>query len=115
MSEQGLHFDILTLNSYFFTMTATITSKGQITIPLAVRQHLGLKAGDRLEFDESAPILTARRAVDHKAWSATVQAWQKASARELKGHPWATATSASMMDDLRGGPVETIRPARSKA
>ena len=29
---------------------ATITSKGQITIPAAVRTALGLHAGDRIEF-----------------------------------------------------------------
>ena len=30
--------------------TATVTSKGQITIPLAVRQALGLHAGTQLDF-----------------------------------------------------------------
>ena len=35
--------------------TATLTSKGQITIPLAVRQKLGLDTGDRVEFVEFAP------------------------------------------------------------
>lgn len=30
--------------------TATITSKGQVTIPKQVRQHLHLGAGDRVEF-----------------------------------------------------------------
>lgn len=30
--------------------TATITSKGQITIPAAVRAVLGVEAGDRVEF-----------------------------------------------------------------
>lgn len=30
--------------------TATITSKGQVTIPTEVRSALGLKQGDRLEF-----------------------------------------------------------------
>ncbi|MDQ3460511.1 MAG: AbrB/MazE/SpoVT family DNA-binding domain-containing protein [Deinococcota bacterium] len=29
---------------------ATITSKGQITIPQEVRQRLGLKQGDQIEF-----------------------------------------------------------------
>jgi len=31
---------------------ATITSKGQITIPVQVRTALGLEAGDRIEFVE---------------------------------------------------------------
>ncbi len=29
---------------------ATVTSKGQITIPIEVRQDLGLHAGDRIDF-----------------------------------------------------------------
>ncbi|CAN7786460.1 AbrB/MazE/SpoVT family DNA-binding domain-containing protein [Caballeronia sp. LjRoot34] len=29
---------------------ATITSKGQVTIPVDVRNHLGLESGDRIEF-----------------------------------------------------------------
>ena len=31
--------------------TATITSKGQITIPQEVRQRLGLKQGDKVAFE----------------------------------------------------------------
>ena len=31
-------------------IAATVTSKGQVTIPQAIRQHLGLKRGDRVEF-----------------------------------------------------------------
>ncbi|WP_296658761.1 AbrB/MazE/SpoVT family DNA-binding domain-containing protein [Paraburkholderia sp.] len=32
---------------------ATITSKGQVTIPVDVRNHLGLESGDRIEFSFS--------------------------------------------------------------
>lgn len=32
--------------------TATLTSKGQITIPVAVRHSLGIETGDRVEFVE---------------------------------------------------------------
>ena len=35
--------------------TATVTSKGQITIPAKVRQALEVEAGDRVEFVEIEP------------------------------------------------------------
>ena len=46
---------------------ATITSKGQVTIPVEVRSALGLDAGDRIEFVEVAKgqfaIVAATRSV----------------------------------------------------
>jgi antitoxin PrlF len=36
-------------------ITATITGKGQITIPAEVRAALGLDTGDRIAFEEVAP------------------------------------------------------------
>ena len=47
-------------------MKATITSKGQITIPGAIRERLGLKAGQVLEFDEEAPYVKAHRVIDRE-------------------------------------------------
>jgi AbrB family looped-hinge helix DNA binding protein len=48
-------------------VTATVTSKGQITIPANVRQALQVAAGDRVEFVELAPgeylFLAANRSV----------------------------------------------------
>jgi AbrB family looped-hinge helix DNA binding protein len=47
--------------------TATVTSKGQITIPAKVRSALGLDAGDRVEFVElekgQFTMIAATRAV----------------------------------------------------
>ena len=46
--------------------SATITSQGQITIPKAIRDRLGLKAGDRVAFRERADgaIVVEADAVD---------------------------------------------------
>jgi antitoxin PrlF len=34
--------------------TATVTTKGQVTIPKSVREGLGVDAGDRVEFVEAS-------------------------------------------------------------
>jgi antitoxin PrlF len=35
-------------------MTTTVTSKGQVTIPKLVRDHLGIVAGSKVEFRRAA-------------------------------------------------------------
>ena len=49
-------------------MVATLTSKGQVTIPRTVRSHLRLNAGSRLDFiigeDGEVRLRTVRKSVD---------------------------------------------------
>lgn len=45
-------------------MKTTISSKGQITVPVKIRRKLGLEPGMTLEFDESSDFLLARPAFD---------------------------------------------------
>ena len=44
--------------------TATITTKGQITIPADVRQRMGLTTGDRIEFVEIEGGFAIKPALD---------------------------------------------------
>ena len=94
-------------------MTVTITSKGQITIPLRLRERLHLKVGDQLDFDESAPVLLARRVVNRREWEKTLKEWQTSAAGSLSGHPWLKESSGAIVDELRGGGVENP-PKRKK-
>lgn len=77
-------------------MKATLTSKGQITIPVHIRKRLHLKPGDVLEFDETAPFLKATRAIPAGAW----EQFGKTAA-----DPWEGLSVHEIMDELRG-PVE---------
>ena len=74
-------------------MKATLTSKGQITIPLNIRRRLGLQPGHVLEFDETVPFLKATRAIDPAAWN---QFGSKAK------NPWPELNSTAVLDKLRG-------------
>lgn len=74
-------------------MQSTLTSKGQITIPVALRRKLRLNAGDVLNFDEKAPFLKATKEIDYKRMRSTVGCLKK----ELKGK-----SVREWMDYLRG-------------
>jgi len=75
---------------------ATLTSKGQITIPIDIRNRLRLKPGDILEFDETAPYLKAIKTIEPEAW--------EQFGREAKD-PWKGMDVLQVMQELRG-PVE---------
>lgn len=74
-------------------MKSTITSKGQITIPAAIRARLHLEPGDVLEFDGEAPFLKACKAIPAGAWENFGKDWND---------PWPGQTMKEVMDDLRG-------------
>jgi antitoxin PrlF len=49
--------------SYHRSMKATVSEKGQVTIPKKLRERLGIRTGDVLDFDERAGELVARKAL----------------------------------------------------
>ena len=50
---------------------------------------------------------TARPVVNRDEWQKTLGDWQKSAAKALKGHPWKKQPSATLTDDLRGGPADS--------
>lgn len=80
--------------------TATVTSKGQVTIPVDVRTSLGLRAGSRLGF--------VRTAAGH--YEIRVET---ASIRDLKGivtAPSRPVTLEEMADAVAAGAAEVPDP-----
>jgi AbrB family looped-hinge helix DNA binding protein len=80
---------------YVVGMKATLTSKGQITIPAPIRKRLGLEAGQVLEFDETAPFLKAVPVFDEREMRSVI-----GIAKDRIGR-----STAEWLDETRG-PVE---------
>jgi AbrB family looped-hinge helix DNA binding protein len=74
-------------------MTATMTSKGQITVPVKIRRKLKLAAGSVLQFDEDAPFLKARQVFDEKKARAVLGCAKNALPGET-AQSWLSATRA---------------------
>jgi len=85
-------------------MKATVTSKGQITIPLPIRRKLKLHTGTVLEFDEDADCLNATKCVDAERMRSVIGIGQK---------EFAGKSVAEWMEVLRG-PVRLPRRKRRR-
>ncbi|MDB4609527.1 AbrB/MazE/SpoVT family DNA-binding domain-containing protein [Verrucomicrobia bacterium] len=73
-------------------MKSTLTSKGLLTIPKSIRDRMGLKAGDALEFDEQVTYLKAQRVFDEKRMRSVAGRGRNDNALSSKEH----------LDDMRG-------------
>ena len=85
-------------------MKATVTSKGQITIPLRIRRKLKLNTGTVLEFDEQSDYLKAIKCADPERAKSAIGIAQN----ELAGK-----STLEWLEYLRG-PVELARAKRRK-
>lgn len=83
-------------------MKATVTSKGQITIPQPIREKLRLEPGTVLDFDEHADHLKAKKAVDPERMRSVIGIG-RSELSDKSIEEW--------LDELRG-PVEL--PARAR-
>ena len=68
-------------------METTITRKGQVTIPVKVREKLKAKAGDLVAFDVTADRVTIRRVAPfdrewHAALAGTLDEWSSPEDQE---------------------------------
>ena len=61
--------------------TATLTSKGQVTVPRAIRKALGLDAGSQLSFELEGGDLRIRP-ISSKSWT---DLWELANAAPMPG------------------------------
>jgi antitoxin PrlF len=77
---------------------SAITTKGQATIPKAIREHLGLKSGDRIKFlihpDGSVVLLPTRSASVLRGIVKPRR--RRASIEEMKEAPAAGASAGAL-------------------
>ena len=83
-------------NSYHACMMkmATISEKGQVTIPKPLRDAFGIQPGDRLEFDVVGDAIRIRKSPDLDRLAA------------LYGSVRLPAPVDQLIDEMRGGPAD---------
>lgn len=72
--------------AFIFEEVSTITSKGQTTIPKAVRHALGVADGDKIAFRVDDKGVTLTRAVD-EASDPALTAFLSLLAKDIAAHP----------------------------
>ena len=76
-------------------MSATVTIKGQVTIPKSVRDHLGIVPGSQVDF---------RRTADGQILIEPAKAKPSSRFAKLRGHAGAGMTTEELMALTRGEP-----------
>src|SRR5207302_11460624 len=66
--EPTIDLDFRSRNSYHHGMKTTVSEKGQVTIPKAVRDKLGLLPGTEIDFEAIGGRLVGRKAVTEDAF-----------------------------------------------
>jgi AbrB family looped-hinge helix DNA binding protein len=54
--------DFISRNSYYLSMKSIVSEKGQVTIPKALRDRLGIRTGQVLDFRDERGQLVATKA-----------------------------------------------------
>jgi len=80
-------------------MKAKVTTKGQVTIPIAIRDRLGIRPGDELDFRAEDGCVVARKGIPAAAFDA-LRAHMRPSA--AAGDPFAGLSALETLDEMRG-------------
>lgn len=75
-------------------MKAIVSEKGQVTIPKPLRDRMGIRPGEVLEFSEERGCLLARKALERDPVDA------------LYGSLKLDRSVDEMIDEMRGGPAD---------
>jgi len=82
-------------------MKAVVSKKGQVTIPKPLRDRLGLRPGDTLEFAERAGVLVARKRAE-KRLSAIYDILRAGDSdqivRQARGADWTRRSDPDSLD-----------------
>lgn len=83
-------------------MATTVTIKGQVTLPKAVREAAGIKPGDKVDVRATAAGVFIKKAGPASDYAAKLEAI--ANRRLIRGE-----TTDEIMRELRGDPDEDYR------